>query len=258
MIDSHCHINFIDNGDNPQAIVDDTVRSGVGKIINIGTDLPTSFDSVNLAEKFEEVYAAVGVHPHDAKTVDEQTIEKLRELAKKKKVVAIGEIGLDYYRDLSPRKVQKEVFEKQLELAIELNLPVVIHTREAFQDTVAVVKNYASRLKGGVFHCFPGTIDDADTVFEMGLLISVGGIITFKNSKMAKVAREVPLEKVILETDAPYLTPVPFRGKPNRPALVKYVYMKLAELKNMPFDEVEKTVDRTCGKLFSLVETFGD
>ena len=258
MIDSHCHINFIDNGDNPKAIIDDAVRSGVGKIINIGTDLPSSLDSVNLSEQFKEVYAAVGVHPHDAKTVDEQTIEKLKELTKREKVVAIGEIGLDYYLDLSPRKVQKKVFEKQLELAIELNLPVVIHTRESFQDTVAIVKNYAPHLAGGVFHCFPGTVDDAYTIFEMGLIISVGGIITFKNSKMAKVAREIPLEKVILETDAPYLTPAPFRGKTNRPALVKYVYVKLAELKNMPFDEVEKTVDRTCVKLFSLVETFGD
>jgi TatD DNase family protein len=171
--------------------------------------------------------------------------------------VAIGEIGLDYYRDLSPRKLQRQVFQRFLKLAVDTKLPVVIHTREAFEDTMAIVKEFAPELRGGVFHCFQENADDAYAVLEMGMIIAVNGIITYKNSGMSEVAREVPLEKVILETDAPYLTPVPFRGKPNRPALVKHVYEKMAELKNVSVRDVEKTVDRTCQKLFSLVETFG-
>ncbi len=143
-------------------------------------------------------------------------------------------------------------------MAVELKLPIVIHTREAFDDTYEIVQDYAFDIPGGVFHCFPGTVEEAQKVFDLGFVISVGGIITYKKATMADVAREVPLEKIILETDAPFLAPVPHRGKTNRPALVKYVYQHLAELKQIDINEVEKTVDRTVQKLFKLVETFGD
>ncbi|UCG63071.1 MAG: TatD family hydrolase [Candidatus Zixiibacteriota bacterium] len=257
MIDSHCHLNFIDKSGTVSQLVDEATRVGVHTIVNIGADLDSSLVSVELAREFKSVYATVGVHPHDARTADDDAIKRIRGLADEKKVVAIGEIGLDYYRDLSPRKLQRRVFEAFLDMAAEVKLPVVIHTREAFENTVEIIENYAPKLVGGVFHCFPGDVNDARRVFDLGFVISVGGVITYPKSRMADVAAAVPLDKVILETDAPYLTPVPFRGKTNRPALVKHVYDKLAELKGISPGEAEKTVDRTCQKLFGLVETFG-
>ncbi len=257
MIDSHCHLNYIEKCGTVTQLVDEAVESGVHTIINIGADLESSQISVDLARQFDPIWATVGVHPHDASTVDDAAVSKIRALTADKKVVAVGEIGLDYYRDLSPREVQRKVFQRFLELAVAVKLPVVIHTREAFEDTVEIVSDYAADLRGGVFHCFPGTVDDAQTVFELGFSISVGGVITYKDSRMARVAAEVPLDRIIAETDAPYLTPVPFRGKTNRPALVKHVYEKLAQLRvNEPAD-IEKSVDRNCQKLFGLVEVFG-
>lgn len=258
MIDSHCHLNYIEKSGTVADLVNEADTAGVHTIINIGTDLESSLQSVDYSRKFKNVFATVGVHPHDAKTVDDRLLLQLKEMAADKKVVAIGEIGLDYYRDLSPRDIQKKVFRQQLELAIETKLPIVIHTREAFEDTLEIVKDYAFDIPGGVFHCFPGNIEEAYKVIELGFVISVGGVITYKKASMADVAREVPLDKVILETDAPFLTPVPYRGKTNRPAYVEYVYKHLAILKEMSVGEVEKTVDRTVQKLFNLVETFGD
>lgn len=258
MIDSHCHLNFIEDCGTVDQLVSDAADAGVHTIINIGADLESSQESVDLAETFDGIYATVGVHPHDASSAGGRVIDRIRELAGGPKVVAIGEIGLDFYRDLSPRQTQRQVFETFLRVAVECKLPVVIHTREAFRETVEIAADYAGDLRGGVFHCFPGTVDDAVRVFEMGFVIAVGGVITYKNSKMAEVARQVPLDKLILETDAPYLTPVPFRGETNRPAMVRHVYHKLAELRGIEPAEVEKTIDRTCQKLFSLVEVFGD
>ena len=162
------------------------------------------------------------------------------------------------YRDLSPRDMQRRVFHEQLELAIETELPIVIHTREAFDDTLAIVRKYADRLKGGVFHCFPGTADEAKEVIDLGFVISVGGVITYNKAGMATTARDTALDKILLETDAPFLTPVPYRGKRNQPAHVTLVRDRLAELKGISAAEVERVTDRTCQKLFALVETFGE
>ncbi len=258
MIDSHCHLNFPQFKDIQSKLINEALDAGVHTIINIGVDLESSAASIALAEKYDVIYATVGYHPHDARKVDDIIIEKLKEYASHPKVVAIGEIGLDFYRDKSPRNIQEKVFHKQIELAIDCKLPIVIHTRDAFRETIKIVNEYVSDLEGGVFHCFPGNIDEAYEVFEIGFLISVGGILTFKNSTMAQVAEEVSLNRIIIETDAPYLAPVPFRGKTNQPSYVKYVCEKLAELKNLPFEQVEKITDRNCQKLFKLVETFGD
>ncbi len=257
MIDSHCHLDFDKFDGQREEALAAAREAGVHTVVNIGVDRASSERSVALAEEHDMVFATVGVHPHDATTLDSSLLDQMRAWAKLRKVVAIGEIGLDYYRDLSPRRVQQEAFRKQLELAIETKLPIVIHTRESFADTVDIVRDYAPRLHGGVFHCFPGDIDDARTVIDLGFVISVGGVITFPKASMADVAAAVPLDKVILETDAPYLTPVPHRGKQNFPAYVRFVYEKVAELKKLPVSEVEKTVDRTVQKLFGLVETFG-
>ena len=258
MIDSHCHLDFDQFDGRRDEVLEAARTAGVHTVVNIGVDLASSIKSVQLAEQYDMVYASVGVHPHDARTLDDETHDRLEELIGHDKVIAVGEIGLDYYRDLSPRKVQRAAFRRQLELAVEHGLPVVIHTRKALDEAVEIMRDYAPRLAGGVFHCFEGDTDSVDGVFDLGLIISVGGVVTFKNSQMSRVAAAVPLEKMILETDAPFLTPVPFRGKTNSPAHVRYVYEKVAELKGIPVTEVERVVDRTCRKLFRLVETFGD
>ncbi len=257
MIDSHCHLDFDAFDDCREAAIEDARRVGVHTLINIGADLASSERSVKLAESYDMIYATVGVHPHDAQTLDEATYRRIKELAGHKKVVGIGEIGLDYYRDLSPRPIQKKAFARQLELAIELNLPIVIHTRDSFDDCYDIAKEYAADLPGGVFHCFPGTADEACRVIDLGFVVAFGGVMTYKNASMARTAAEVPLDKILIETDAPYLTPVPHRGKTNRPAYVAFVRDKLAELHSVSPAEIETITDRNCQKLFRLVETFG-
>jgi len=256
MIDSHCHLDDRKYNGRTKALVAEAAKAGIDLIVTIGADLKSSESAVSIANQFESVYAAVGVHPHDAKTLDDQTMERITELAVERKVVAIGEIGLDYYRHMSPRPLQKKAFERQLALAVELKLPVVIHTREAFEDTIAITREFAGNLRGGVFHCFPGTADDAKVVFDMGFHISVGGIITYDNSQMAQMVTHVPLERVLLETDAPYLAPTPHRGKINHPAYVMLVCDKLAKLRGITSAEVERVTDRNSRKLFRLGDTF--
>ncbi|HOP07573.1 MAG TPA: TatD family hydrolase [candidate division Zixibacteria bacterium] len=257
MIDSHCHLDLKEYNGRRDEVIAEAVRAGVHTLVNIGADLESSRRSVALAERFDSVYAAVGVHPHDAKTVDDNVLDELKKMTEHEKVVAIGEIGLDYYRDLSPRDVQRRAFVQQLELAVDLDMPIVIHTREAFRDTVDIVRPYAPALVGGVFHCFPGNAREAKEVLDLGFHVSVGGRITYKNALSAVMATAVPLEKILLETDAPFLTPVPFRGKTNSPAYIPYICRKLAELKGIDPAEVEKVTDRNTQKLFHLVETFG-
>jgi TatD DNase family protein len=256
MIDSHCHLDSREYGKNLDEIIDDALTAGVKIMVNIGADLQSSIRSVELAEKYECIYATVGVHPHDAKTYAEDVEKKLKELLGNDKAAAVGEIGLDYYRDLSPRRIQREIFRRQLEIAVEVKKPVVIHTRESFQETLEIIREYAGRLSGGVFHCFPGTVEDAYKVFDIGFHISVGGVITFPKAKMAEVAAAVPLEYILLETDAPYLTPAPFRGKVNRPAYIRYIRDALAKLRNISPAEVERITDNNCRKVYRLAELF--
>ncbi|MEW6016238.1 MAG: TatD family hydrolase [Candidatus Zixiibacteriota bacterium] len=257
MTDSHCHLDFKEFRGRLDSIIEAAHQAGVHTMINIGADLETSRNSVSLAMKYESVYATVGVHPHDARTYNDDVASELTALLGKSKVVAIGEIGLDYYRDLSPRPVQKKVFRQQLELAVKHQMPVVIHTREAFPETFEIVKEYSPRLPGGIFHCFPGTVEEAMQVIGIGFHISVGGVITFPNSRMAAVAAGVPLDRILLETDSPYLAPVPYRGKTNQPAYVRVVAEKLAALRNLSVEEIEKVTDRNCRKVYRLEETFG-
>jgi len=257
MIDSHCHLDFEDFNRNRREVVEKALSDGVHTLINIGVDLTSSIRSLELSNEYDCIYGAAGVHPHDAQTYDNKLEEEICRILDENTIRAVGEIGLDFYRDLSPRKIQKKVFIRQLEIAVDKNLPVVIHTRDSFKDSLEIVKDFAPSLPGGVFHCFPGTIDDAYDVIDLGLSIGIGGIVTFPRAKMAEVATEIPLEYILIETDAPYLAPVPFRGKQNQPAYVKYVVQKIAELRDISFEEVEKITDRNCNKLFKLVETFG-
>jgi len=257
MIDSHCHIDSRDFDGIRDEVLCEARDCGVHTIISVSADMDSSELEVGLARKHEMLFATVGVHPHEAKNLDEKAFRRLKELATQDKVVGIGEIGLDFYRNLSPHPVQKVAFHKQMQLAVERKLPVVIHTREAFRETLLITAEYADLLPGGVFHCFPGDVEEALEIIDMGFLVGIGGVVTYEKSRMSRVASEIPLDRMILETDAPYLTPVPLRGKKNRPAYVRYVCDKVAQLRGISPAEVEKATDRTCQKLFRLVETFG-
>jgi TatD DNase family protein len=256
MVDSHCHLDFRDYDSNRREIVKRALDTGVHTLINIGTDLESSKKSLRLTEEFQCMYASVGLHPHDAKIFSDTMETQMSRLLRHDKAVAVGEIGLDYYRDLSPRKTQRRVFIRQLEMAVEHKLPVIIHTRESFNDTAGIIADYAGQLNGGVFHCFPGTYKDACRVIELGFYVGIGGVVTYPKARMAQVAAQMPLESILIETDCPFLSPVPYRGKTNQPAYVKYVVEKLAEMKGLPFEEVERITDSNCRKLFRLVELF--
>ncbi len=257
MIDTHCHIDFPDfNRDRPEIIVEAS-RQGVNRLINIGADIDSSRRSLKLAETHANIYCTVGVHPHDSKTLTPAILMELEQMAVSHKVVGIGEIGLDYYRNLSPHDIQRKAFIAQLDLAVKLHLPVVIHVREAMDEALSIIADYAGRLRG-VFHCFPGTTDQARRLAVMGFLISVNGVITYRNSRMAIVGREVDLETVLLETDCPYLTPEPFRGKRNSPAQVRLVGAKLAEIRGVDISEIDRITTRNAEKLFHLVEILGE
>ncbi|MDD4050987.1 MAG: TatD family hydrolase [candidate division Zixibacteria bacterium] len=256
MIDTHCHIDFPDFDSDREGVIAEARRNGVDRLINIGADIPSSRRSLELAKTNDNIYCTVGVHPHDSKTLTPAFLKEMETMTTSRKVVGIGEIGLDYYRNLSPHDIQKNAFVQQLDLAVTLHLPVVIHVREAMDDALQIMKGYTGRLRG-VFHCFPGTTEQALRLAEMGFLISVNGVLTYKNSRMAKVAQEVELETILLETDSPYLTPDPYRGKRNEPAHVSIVCRKLAELRRVDTAEIDKITTRNAEKLFKLVEIFG-
>lgn len=256
MIDTHCHIDFRDFDHDREEVIKQAIDNGVDRLINIGADIESSRRSLALAEIHSHIYCTVGIHPHDSKTLTHQFLKEMEAMAANPKVVGIGEIGLDYYRNLSPRDIQRKAFAAQLDLAVNLGKAVVIHVREAMDEALEIIAQYRGRLKG-VFHCFPGTIEQARLVADMGFHISVNGVLTYPNSKMGRVAAEADLKTVLIETDSPYLTPVPFRGKRNVPAYVVYVCAKLADLRRMETSEVDRITTRNAEKLFGLVETFG-
>lgn len=234
-IDSHCHIDGEQFDDDRDDVVQRARNAGVVAMLNIGTGDPHSGDfrrAVAVAEKYENVFASVGVHPHDAKFYDDVAEAHLIELAKSEKVIAWGEIGLDYYYDHSPRDVQRDVFSRQIRTARELNLPIIIHSRDADDETVEILTKECS-YNGfrGIMHCFGGTVAMAEALMEIGFLISFAGNVTFKKAdNLRDAARVVPLDRLLIETDCPFLTPVPFRGKRNEPSFVVHTAQFLADL----------------------------
>lgn len=252
MIDTHCHLDFEDYDNDREEVIKATIEGGVNRMINIGIDEKTSVASLELAEKHEEIYAAVGFHPHSANEFNKQTQDTLERLAQHPKVVAIGEIGLDYYRNYSPREDQINAFRRQIRLAADLELPIVVHIRNAMEESLKILEQEKTSQSGGVLHCFPGTYEESQKALEMNLMVAFGGILTFKNSRAQAVVEKVPTKQIILETDAPFLTPFPFRGKRNSPLFVQYVYHKLAEIKQIDFESLEKKIDKTAFDLFNL------
>ncbi|MHC4738414.1 MAG: TatD family hydrolase [Planctomycetota bacterium] len=256
LIDTHCHLGFEQLADDVEAVVARSIESGVTAWITIGTDTQQNKKAVELADKFENMYAAIGIHPHDAKDVNSRTLTELRELAQSPKVVAIGETGLDFHYNFSEQSVQRRVFAAQLKIAAELNLPVIIHSREAFDDTIDILERHGAGVKKVVFHCFSGTARQAKLVLDKGFYISFTGVVTFKNAQTTRQAVEiVPVDRLMLETDCPYMSPEPMRKqKINEPALMVYTARCLAELKNMDFADFCRDINVTSKTFFSLPE----
>ena len=252
-IDSHCHLDDARYDTDREAIIARGREAGVGQFVTIGCDLETSRAAVALARKHPFICATVGVHPHEAKRIEDGWYPELRALAGFSRVVAYGEIGLDYHYDHSPRDIQRERFREQIRLARELRLPVVIHTREAQEDTIAILRKEKAQELGGVFHCFSGDAWLAKDALDLGFYLSFSGVITFQNATMLRdIVKTVPLDRILVETDSPYLAPVPYRGKRNEPAYVRLVAEKLAEIHDVDVQKVEETTTENAKRLFRI------
>lgn len=252
MIDSHAHLDEERFDEDRDELIKSLKENAISYVINPSSDMDTSRRVVELSNKYENIFAAVGIHPHDAEGFKEEDLDELRQLSKDERVVAIGEIGLDYYYDNSPRDIQKEVFRKQLELSHELDLPVIIHTRDAMGDTYDILKEFEDRVRG-VMHCYTGSIEMAEKFMKLGFYISIAGPVTFKNAvNVREMAKQIPLERLLIETDSPYLAPVPNRGKRNDPTNVRYVADMLANLKEIQIDKIIEHSRENTVELFSL------
>ncbi len=253
LIDTHAHLDFPDYDKDRKQVITRAKKEGLQYIINVGADLISSRRSVKLSTKNSFIYATVGVHPHEAKGVNEKILKQLENLADDDKVVAIGEIGLDFHYDNSPRDIQKEVFHLQLKLARSVNLPVVIHSREAIEETLKILKKEKIEDIGGIFHCFSEDALTAHKIIDMGMYIAIGGVVTFKNArKVREAVKSIPLEKLVVETDAPYLTPHPHRGHRNEPAYIKHVVKKIANIKDISPAEVAKKTTVNAKEIYNI------
>ena len=251
LTDSHAHLDFAQFDADRDAVIKRAREAGLAAILNVGTNLASSKAAVALAEKHDFIYAAVGFHPHDAKRVNGRVLDQLRVLTRHPKVVAVGEIGLDYYRDRSPRPVQRQAFADQLALAAELELPVIVHSREAHDDVMEALRGWNGI---GVLHSYSGGPERLEEVLELGFYVSISGPVTFPRAeRLREVAALAPLERLLVETDCPYLTPVPRRGRRNEPALVRYVVEAVAQARGVPVEIVaQATLDNLC-HLFDIL-----
>lgn len=264
MVDVHCHLNFHSFEKDYDQIIKSAFEAGVTKIINVGTKLDSSLKAVELAQKYENLYAIVGIHPHHADKLEKEWLKELEKLARMPKVVGIGEIGMDYFSYKSNAivdpKLQKEVFIKQIELAHKLKLPIQIHNRHAGKDVIDVLNDYQSYLLNppGMFHCFAGSMDILKSALEMGFYIGFDGNITYKglapgeNTDLKDIAKYVPMDRILTETDSPFLTPEPRRNTRNMPEYVIIIGRVLANLKNIPFDKLNEQTTKNANLLFKL------
>ncbi|NNU91109.1 TatD family hydrolase [Anoxybacillus sp. CHMUD] len=254
LFDTHAHLNATQFNEDVEQVIERARAEGVSHIVVVGFDRPTIERAMELADQYSFIYAAVGWHPVDAIHMTDDDLMMIEQLAAHPKVVALGEMGLDYYWDQSPKEVQKEVFRKQIRLAKKVKLPIIIHNRDATADIVHILQEEQAAEVGGVMHCFSGSIEVAQQCMDMNFYISFGGPVTFKNAKKPKeVAKEIPLDRLLIETDCPYLTPHPFRGKRNEPSYVKYVAEAIAELKGLSFEEVAQKTSDNAKRLFGII-----
>ncbi len=250
VIDTHAHYDDDAFDEDRYELIENILNESVDSIITIGTSIEKSIKSIKIAEKFDRVYAAVGIHPEDCYNLSENYIEQIKKMAKHKKVVAIGEIGLDYHYDGYDKEVQIDCFRKQLELAAELDIPVIIHSRDATQDTMTILREYKPK---GVMHCFSGSAETAREIIELGMMISFTGVITFKNARKAVEACSViPMDRLMLETDCPYMSPIPHRGERNNSSYVYHTAEKVAEIKGLSVEETIKICNENAISIFNL------
>lgn len=251
--DTHAHLDDQAYEEDREQMIQRIKEAGVEYVCNVGCDLPSSRRSLHLAHQYEFIYAAVGIHPQDALSVNENTWDEIKEMCKDIKVVAIGEIGLDYYRDPSPRENQQEIFRRQINLAKEIGKPIIIHDRDAHGDLLRILKEEKAKDVGGILHCFSGSWEMAQECLEMGFYISFAGPVTFKNAGKAKeISTKVPLDRLLIETDSPYLTPEPYRGKRNESAYVVHVARQIATLREMDFQELGRIASENALKVFKI------
>jgi TatD DNase family protein len=253
LFDSHAHLDDEQFDPDRQSLIDSLPKRGISYVVNAGADLDSSGRSIELSEQHSFIYAAVGVHPHDAREMRDSDLDTLLKLAAHSKVVAIGEIGLDYYYDNSPREVQRKRFEDQLNLALKADLPVIIHSRDAHNDTMDILKAYSSGLKGCVLHCYSGSWEMAKIYVNMGFMISLGGPVTFRNAvKAVEVAQKIDMNYMMIETDCPYLAPHPHRGKRNDPGLLYLIAERIAEIRGMKAEEVAQITLKNACRFFGI------
>ncbi|KLK98244.1 hydrolase TatD [Bacillus pumilus] len=253
LFDTHAHLNAEQYKEDLEQVIERAKSEKVEKIVVVGFDRPTITRAMELIEEYDFIYAAIGWHPVDAIDMTDEDLAWIKDLSQHEKVVAIGEMGLDYYWDKSPKDVQKEVFRRQIALAKEVNLPIVIHNRDATEDVVTILKEEGAAEVGGIMHCFTGSLETAKVCMDMNFYISFGGPVTFKNAKKPKeVVKEIPSDRLLIETDCPYLTPVPFRGKRNEPSYVKYIAEQIAELREISFEELAELTTKNAKKVFRI------
>lgn len=253
LFDTHAHLDNADYNSDRDEMIQRARQAGVAHIVNVGFNLATSRESLKLAEIYDLIYAAVGIHPHDAAEAGPGYMDELEKMAAHPKVVAIGEMGLDYYRDLSPRPVQRKVFTAQMALAKKLQKPIIIHDRDAHGDLMEILRKDKLGPAGGVMHCYSGSWEMARECLAMGFYISIAGPVTFSNAaKLKDVAAKVPQDRLLIETDAPYLTPVPYRGRRNESAYVIYTAVEVARLRGMETEDLAKMCTENGRRLFRI------
>ena len=253
LIDTHVHLDIPPLAGDQSGAIRRAEKVGVRQVITVGTDLASSKKNLELARQFPQVYAAVGIHPHDAKGASDEVYSELLRLAGIPNVVAWGEIGLDFVKEYSPRDIQLRVFRQQVRLAAGIALPIIVHDRGAHVETVEILREEAAGVLRGVMHCFSGDVKLARQVLDLGFFISVTGIVTFPKAKLVKeVVNYVPLERLLIETDSPFLSPVPYRGKPNEPARVVHVAEEIAKIKEVSLQEVARCTSANARDLFRL------
>ena len=249
LIDTHCHIYYDKYKNDLEEVIERAIKNNISKIICVGVDLESSIQSINLAEKYDIIYATAGYHPHESKDANKQYIIELEQLLKHEKVVALGEIGLDFFYTHSDKKTQIKIFNEQLELAKSLNIPCIIHNRSSDKELIESLSNV--KVSKGVIHCFASNLELAKKLIKMNLYLSFTGLITFVD-ELELVIKNIPLDKIMLETDSPYLTPIPHRGKRNEPYMVKYVAKKIAEIKQKPIEEIANITSSNAKVFFEI------
>ncbi|MCK5593548.1 TatD family hydrolase [Candidatus Bathyarchaeota archaeon] len=253
LVDTHAHLQWASFGKDREKVISRARKAGVEHIVNIGFDIDGSRKAIELAEKYNGLYATVGIHPHNANQLNQNVLDELRRLSENPKVVAIGEIGLDYYRNLSLRENQKKAFEAQLFLAEELKLPVVIHNREAHVDTLKMLSKFEGKIEG-IMHCFSGNREMAERCVKSNFCISFAGPVTFPNSyELRRIAKWTDLNEILLETDSPWLAPQDKRGKRNEPAFISFIAKEIAELKGISMDELTEATTKNAKEIFHIL-----